>query len=205
MKKGKKMKKILLIIILFSSFTFAQVKIETMANVQKFSAIDLHIIDFGTSIGWYRQFAPVGKFHYGIWVNITMVTGGDEYTAYNYWGQPITVNEISLDFVRSGVALKYHLFKGKLANSFSPFLSTQLGGVIALDTPENTSFFKKYEKVDFYYGMAYNFFVGIDFMGSPKYEISVAAGYESNYFYEAVQDSKNWSGKAVYFQYGKFF
>lgn len=199
------MKKILLIIVLLSTFSNAQVKIETMANVQKFSAIDLHISDYGTSIGWFRQFAPKGKFHYGYWVNITIVTGGDEYTAYNYWGQPITVNEISLDFIRSGVALKYHLFKGKLANSFSPFLTTQLGGVLALDTPENTSFFKKYEEVEYYYGMTYGLYVGIDFLGSPKYEISVAAGYESNYFYEAVHDRKNWSGKAIYFQYGKFF
>ena len=199
------MKKILLAIILLSSLIYAKVGIETMANVQKFSAIDLHITDFGTSFGWYRQFAPVGKFHYGIWANITTVTGGDEYTAYNYWGQPIKMNEISLDFVKSGVAFKYHLFKGKLANNFSPFLSTQLGGVIALDTPENTSFFKKYKKVEYYYGITDNFFIGIDFMGSPKYEISIGVGYESNHFFEAVQENKNWNGKAVYFQYGKFF
>ncbi|MEA3501034.1 MAG: hypothetical protein U9R41_08485, partial [Candidatus Marinimicrobia bacterium] len=203
---GKNMKKILLIVILLTSFSYGQVKIETMANVQKFSAIDLHITDFGTSIGWYRQFAPIGKFHYGFWINATMVTGGQETTIRDpYTGYSYKINEISLDFVKAGISLKYHLFKGKIANSFSPFLSTQLGGVIALDTPENTSFFKKYEEVEYYYGVTYNFYIGIDFLGSPQYEISVAVGYETNYLNAEVDGDKNWNGKAVYFQYGKFF
>ena len=200
------MKKIILTIILLTTLSFAQMKIETMANVQKFSAIDLHITDFGTSIGWYRQFVPIGKFHYGIWANITIVTGGDETYIYNpYLGRNVKINEISLDFLKSGIALKYHLFKGKLANNFSPFISIQSGGVIALDTPEDTSFLKKYKDVRHYYGLTNNIFIGIDFMGSPKYEISVGAGYETNHFFKAVEKYKNWNGKAIYFQYGKFF
>lgn len=199
------MKKIIITVFLLTTILFGQIKIGTMADVKKFSAIDLHITDYGTSIGWYRQFAPMGRFHFGFWANITMVTGGDEYTIRDYWGREYKINEISLEFLKSGFSIKYHLFKGKLANTFSPFCATQIGGILAIDTPENTEFFEKYKSIDLYYGLSNNYYVGIDFMGSPKYEISVAVGYETNYLNAEVDGDKNWYGKAVYFQYGKFF
>ncbi len=196
------MKRILLLILLLTLPLTGKPPV-SMADIHRFSALDIHVTDFGTGFGYYHQFAPVGRFHPGLNALFTIISGGDEYTWYDIYGYPHVENEISLNIVNLSLNGKYHIFKGKIANSFSPFLIGKLGFALALDTPENASFANKLKHIDTYNGLNTGVFAGVDFSAGDNYGFSVAIGTQWNRFGTEVDGRKLWNGTSVIIQYGK--
>jgi hypothetical protein len=197
------MKKLLLFVFIFISPLMARRPPESMADIQRFTALDIHVTDFGTGFGVYHQFSPIGRFHPGINGLFTMVTGGDEYTWYDIYGYAHVENEVSLNIVNLSLNGKYHIFKGKIANSFSPFLSGKLGYALALDTPEGVRFTEKLKHIDRVHGINAGFFAGIDFAVGNDYGFSAALGKQWNRFEKTVDQRKLWQGMSIVIQYGK--
>ena len=149
--------------------------------------------------GFYQwSLAKIQWSLYGGWLTIT------EPTYTDYYGYSHKINEISLDMLKAGAIFKYHIFKGMIANSFSPFLAVQGGAVLALDTPENMDFFDKFSHVETIPGMYGGLFVGIDFQMSRNSAFSIAIGTESHVLNEEVDGKSHWGGKAVVLQFGTF-
>lgn len=196
------MKRILLLILLFVLPLTGRPP-ESMADIHRFTALDIHVTDFGTGFGYYHQFSPTGRFHPGLNALFTIITGGDEYTWYDIYGYPHVENEVSLNIANLSFNGKYHLFKGKLANSFSPFLSGKLGYALALDTPEGVGFAKKIKQIDTYHGLNAGVFAGVDFSASGNYGFSIAIGTQWNRFGTNIDGRKLWNGTSVVIQYGK--
>ncbi len=196
------MKRIIFVLVLFATVLSARPP-ESMADIHRFTALDVHVTDFGTGIGVYRQFSPFGRFHPGINALFTMVTGGDEYTWYDIYGRAHVENEVSLNIVNLCINGKYHIFKGKIANSFSPFLSGKLGYALALDTPEGVKFAEKLKHIDRIHGINIGFFGGVDFAVDNNYGFSVAIGNQWNVFERSVDGHKFWNGTTIVIQYGK--
>ncbi len=196
------MKKIIIILFILITGLSARPP-ESMADIHRFTALDVHVTDFGTGFGMYYQFPPIGRFHPGINGLFTMVTGGDEYTWYDYWGRPHVENEVSLNIVNLSLNGKYHVFKGKIANSFSPFLSAKLGYALALDTPEGVKFTEKLKHIDRVHGINGGLFAGIDFAVGNDYGFSAALGKQWNRFEKSVDQRKLWQGMSIVIQYGK--
>ncbi|MDK2976701.1 MAG: hypothetical protein PWP06_1176 [Candidatus Marinimicrobia bacterium] len=196
------MKKFILLFIL-SAAILSGGQPKSMAEIHRFTALDVHVTDFGTGFGVYRQFSPIGRLHPAINALFTMVSGGDEYTWYDIYGYAHVENEVSLNIVNLGLNGKYHIFKGKIANSFSPFLSAKIGYALGLDTPEGERFMEKIKHIDRVQGFNTGFFGGVDFAVDRKYGFSVAIGTQWNVFEKTVDGQKYWNGTTIVIQYGK--
>ncbi|MDD3807852.1 MAG: hypothetical protein PHE86_07480 [Candidatus Marinimicrobia bacterium] len=196
------MKKIAILLIIFSTVLLGRTP-ESMSNIQRFTALDVHVTNFGTGLGGYYQFSPIGRFHPGINALFVIVSGKDEYTWYDIYGYPHVENEVSLNIINLGVNGKYHLFKGKLANTFSPFISAKIDYALALDTPEGVRFTEKIKHIDRVNGINTGFFGGVDFAVGEDYGFSIAIGNQWNYFERKVDNQKVWDGTSIVIQYGK--
>lgn len=179
-------------------------KIPSMADAKTYKGFDLELSYIGSAFGlFYQRMLPgnlqfIGKF------NWMLITGGEEYTVYDQWGYAYKINEVSLDFLRLNSGLKYHLFRGQLANSFSPFVMGSAGIILALDTPEYSDFATKVDNIDPYWGAMGSAYAGVDFQTAPQYALTVAAGYSAHLLPQKVDGQSLWSGAAVFLQYGKF-
>jgi len=172
----------------------------SMAEVSRYRGLDMHVADIGGSMGVFYQWSRP-TYQWGLtasWLTIT------EHTYYDYWGYPHKINEISLDFVKFGILAKYHIFKGKIDNAFSPFLSVQGGGMIGLDTPEGMDLFDKFgqaESIPGYYGGLY---AGVDLPMGGRSAITLAMGAEQHVLSRAADGKKSWGGKSLIIQLGSF-
>ncbi|HDR04422.1 MAG TPA: hypothetical protein ENN84_04165 [Candidatus Marinimicrobia bacterium] len=182
--------------------TFAQGQIHSMADVNRYGGLEARISDIGGGFGAFYQFAPLTNLQLLINLHWLSITAG-EVTLYDNYGYPHKVNEVSLDFLKSGLGLKYHLFRGELANAFSPFLMVQAGAVLAMDTPEYSSFKNKIKNITSYGGYSGGIYGGIDFKAGGGYGFSVAAGYEINAFYQTIDGRSMWDGLSLVLQYGR--
>ncbi len=182
--------------------TLAQGRISSMADVSRYGGLEARISDIGGGFGGFYQFAPLENIQIVLNLHWLSITAG-EVTLYDYYGYPYRVNEVSLDFVKSSLGLKYHLFRGQIANAFSPFVMAQAGGVLALDTPEYHTFGEKMKNITSYGGYSGGVFGGIDFMAGGGYGFSVAVGYEVNAFYKTIDSRSTWDGLSLILQYGK--
>lgn len=180
----------------------------SMADVRTYRGIEGRITDIGSGVGYFYQFQPLGPIQFQVSTSWLSITGGQEYkeTYYDYYTKSyyqITINEVSLDFIKVGTSAKYHLFKEQIANAFSPFAMVQAGGVLALDTPENKSFSTKINNIVSYGGFYSGIYGGIDFKASGPYGFTIAAGYEYNLFEKMIDNRSSWDGVTVILQYGK--
>jgi hypothetical protein len=182
--------------------TLAQPGSFSMADVNRYGGLEVRISDIGGGFGGFYQLAPLPNLQLLMNLHWLSITAG-EVTLYDYYGYPYKVNEVSLDFIKSGLGLKYHLFRGQIANAFSPFVMGQVGGVLALDTPEYLPFEKKIKQITSYGGYSGGLFGGIDFRAGGGYGFSVAVGYEANAFYESIDSRSMWNGLSLIIQYGK--
>ncbi len=172
----------------------------TMADINRYRGLDFHIDDIGASVGAFTQWGGP-RLQYGLYAGWLTIT---EQTYYDYWGYPHKLNEISLDFIKTGLIVKYPMFRGMLDNSFSPFVSAQGGLAIGLDTPEYTDFFKKFKQMESIPGYYGGMYFGIDFKMSGRSALSVAAGFETHNLNRVADGKASWGGKSVTIQLGTF-
>lgn len=198
------------IILLFSlQFLFAA-SYTSMGNVKKINSLDLRMTDYGSSLGGTMQWRLINNFHAGVHANWTFVSSGKEYTMTDpYTGYTYRINTIHLDFAKAGLFLKKHFFTNQLANTFAPYISIQAGPVLAIDTDNDPwANFSRYQDAVYHFGFYTHFHIGIDFMMEKRSSITVALGYELNYFNQAVDEEilkTNWNGAALILNYGKYF
>jgi len=204
------MKKIILTFLLLLSLVRAA-DYSNMSNIRHMRNVDLRVTDYGTGLGGYFQWNILENMHAGIKLNWTFVSSGKEYTVTDPYGYTYKMNAIHLDFARTGLFVKYHIFSERLANSFSPFVSLQVGPVLSIDTDNDPyAGFSRYfdESRVVTWGVFTNLYVGLDFMMEKHSSLTVAAGHENNRFPRPIDEDmeKNvWGGASLILQFGRYF
>lgn len=200
----------LIILLVLTSFIFAAPNYSSMSQVKKMNSFDLRMTDYGSGLGGFFQWKVRPGFHAGVKANWNIVSSGKEYTITDpYTGYSYKLNSINLDFLKTGFFVKFHAFDGKIANTFSPFISLQAGPVLAIDT-DNDPFanITRYKDAELTMGVFANIHAGIDFMMEKSTSFTVAAGYETNHFNreidEEMQQAK-WNGASLVLQFGRYF
>lgn len=200
----------LIILLITASSLFAAPNYSSMSQVKKISSFELRMTDYGSGLGSFFQWKIRPGFHAGVRANWHFVSSGKEYTITDpYTGYTYKLNSINLDFLKSGLFVKFHAFSGKIANTFSPFISLQAGPVLAIDT-DNDPFanISRYKDAVFSVGVFGNIHAGIDFMMEKNTSFTVAAGYETNRFNRKIDEEmqkSTWNGASLILQFGRYF
>ncbi|MBU0529692.1 hypothetical protein KKF86_08060 [bacterium] len=142
--------------------------------------IGLNIGDRGAGIFYHRHIKSYDNIKLGATIRWLDVRPPEEIPSYNYYtGQYENKNTISLAIFPLFGVLNYYPFEGKIANNFSPYISTKLGPVLVLNADANVkSFFERWFNANSKFTYGGNIAVGVEFRQPGKVHYSVEFSYD---------------------------
>ena len=100
--------------------------------------IGLNIGDRGAGIFYHRSFKSYENIKLGTTIRWLDIRPPEEIPIWNYNRQRYDIkNTVSLAMFPLFGTINYYPFEGKIANNFSPYISTKLGPVLVLDADED--------------------------------------------------------------------
>ena len=166
------MKKLIFIIVLIA-LGFGQ-----MSSTKH--GVGLNVGDRGAGIFYHRHIKSYDNIKLGATIRWLDVRPPEEIPSYNYYtGQYENKNTISLAIFPLFGVLNYYPFEGKIANNFSPYISTKLGPVLVLNADANVkSFFERWFNANSKFTYGGNIAVGVEFRQPGKVHYSVEFSYD---------------------------
>jgi len=142
--------------------------------------VGLNVGDRGAGIFYHRHIKSYDNIKLGATIRWLDVRPPEEIPSYNYYtGQYENKNTISLAIFPLFGVLNYYPFEGKIANNFSPYISTKLGPVLVLNADANVkSFFERWFNANSKFTYGGNIAVGVEFRQPGKVHYSVEFSYD---------------------------
>jgi len=110
--------------------------------------VDMELLSYGGSLGAYVSYHPNEALSLEIESDWSLVEANDTYTYYNYYGQPVSINNRNLSFVKLMPGLTWYPFIETMHPSFqiAGFLSA--GPVWALNTADDEALLDRWQDVE---------------------------------------------------------
>ncbi len=136
------------------SLTFLLLLISTLPAQSRESnrfnsmGLDMEILSYGGSLGGFYSFHPNQAVSLGVETDWSLVESNDTFSYYNYYYQPVSINNRNLSFVKMLAGITWF----PLLESMHP--SVQVGGFVAggpllsLNTDDDETFSERWQHVE---------------------------------------------------------
>jgi len=165
------------------------------------NGVGLNVGDRGAGLFYHRHIKSTDNIKIGATIRWFDVRPPEEIPSYNYYtGQYENTNTVSLAVFPLFGTFNYYPFEGKIANNFSPFISSKLGPVIVLDADESIKSFSKRwfnAKSKFTYGG--NIAIGIEFRQPGKVHYAIEFSYDFIPLTSSIDGYTNLNGTVLSF------
>ena len=163
--------------------------------------IGLNIGDRGAGIFYHRSFKSYENIKLGTTIRWLDIRPPEEIPSYNYYtGQYENKNTVSLAIFPLFGTINYYPFEGKIANNFSPYISTKIGPVLVIDADEtNKSFSNRWLNANSKFIYGGNIAVGIEFRQPGKVHYSIEFSYDIIPLNSSIGNYSNLNGTVLSF------
>ncbi len=112
---------------------------------------DVEILGYGTSLGGFVSIHPLPSYRLAAELDWTVTQNNDSFVLYDYYYNPIPVNQTHLSLVKLILDATWYPFINTMDPSFQFGLFGSLGPVLALDTANDEGFFQRWGRVEPYW------------------------------------------------------
>ena len=163
--------------------------------------VGLNIGDRGAGIFYHRNIKSYNVFKLGATIRWLDIRPPEEIPAYNYYtGRYENKNTVSLAIFPLFGTINFYPFEGKIANNFSPYISTKFGLVLVLDADATVnSFSDRWFNADSKFTYGGNIGIGVEFRQPGKFHYSIEFTYDLIPLSSTIDDYSNLNGTVLSF------
>ena len=163
--------------------------------------VGLNVGDRGAGIFYHRNIKSYENFKLGATIRWLDIRPSEEIPSYNYYtGRYENINTVSLAMFPMFGTINFYPFEGKIANNFSPYISTKLGPVLVLDADADIkSFFERWFNAVSKFTYGGNIAIGVEFRQPGKVHYSIEFSYDLIPLNDAISNYSNLNGTVLSF------
>lgn len=163
--------------------------------------VGLNVGDRGAGIFYHRNIKSFNVFKLGTTIRWLDIRPPEEIPTYNYYtGRYENQNTVSLAIFPLFGTINFYPFEGKIANSFSPYITAKLGPVLVLDAdPTVNSFTDRWFNADSKFTYGGNIGIGAEFRQPGKFHYSVEFTYDLIPLNNSIANYSNLNGTVLSF------
>lgn len=134
-----------LLLFLFSSSIIAQ---ESEYIKYKTFGPDMEILSYGGSLGGFYNFYPRANFNLSFESDWSLVESDDSFSYYNYYNQPVTINNRNLSFIKLLAGFTWFPFLDSMHPTVQVGTFGAAGPLLSLNTADDEKFFERWQDVE---------------------------------------------------------
>ncbi len=165
--------------------------------------VDMELLSYGGSLGGFYSYHTSEALSFDLELDWSLVESNDTYTYYNYYGQPISINNRNLSFVKLMPGITWFPFIDTMDPSFQfgGFLSA--GPVWALNTADDEAFLARWKKVKGHFAPIFRYGINVRILSGQGSSYTFKLGYDYASFDQVIDARQTYRG--LFFQAGMEF
>jgi hypothetical protein len=165
--------------------------------------LDLEILSYGGSLGGFYSFHPRENLSLDLETDWALVESSDTYTYYNYYSQPVTINNRNLSFAKLLAGITWFPFLESMHPSIKVAGFAAAGPLLSLNTADDETFLTRWQDVELDVTPMVRGGVHVKIVNGKGAFYTLRLGYDYASF-DRVIDSKQ-TYKGMFFQVGLEF
>ncbi len=182
------------------SLAFAQSPEVTRFNTK---GIDLELLSYGGSFGGFYSFHPASALSLDVEADWAVVQSSDTFAFYDFYNQPITVNNQNLSLVKLLVGATWFPFLETMHPSLQIGTFAAAGPVLALNTADDEKFIERWGDVETSLGPMIRAGMHLKILTGQGSSYNFRLGYDYSKFDQYIDSRKTYKG--IFFQVGMEF
>jgi len=167
------------------------------------TGIDIELLSYGGSFGGFYNFHPSPALSLDIESDWSVVQSNDTFSFYDFYNQPITVNNQNLSFVKLLVGATWFPFLETMHPSLQIGTFAAAGPLLALNTADDEKFIERWQEVETSVTPLFRSGLHLKILTGQGSSYNFRLGYDYASFGETVDSNKTYKG--IFFQVGLEF
>lgn len=169
----------------------------------KTMGLDMELLSYGGSLGGFYSYHPNEAFSLDVEIDWSLVESNDTYTYYNYYGQPISINNRNLSFVKVLPGITWFPFIETMHQSFQVAGFLSAGPVWALNTADDEAFIERWGRVESDFAPLFRGGLHVRILSGQGASYTFRLGYDYASFDKIIDERQTYKG--LFFQAGMEF
>jgi len=169
----------------------------------KTMGVDMELLSYGGSLGGFYAYHPSEALSLDLEVDWCLVQNNDSYTYYNYYGQPISINNRNLSLVKIIPGVTWLPFIETMHPSFQVGGFLSAGPIWALNTADDEGFLDRWGKVESDLAPMFRGGVHVRILSGEGASYTFRIGYDYASFDKVIDSRQTYKG--LFFQAGMEF
>jgi len=165
--------------------------------------VDMELLSYGGSLGGFYSYHTSEALSLDIEVDWSLVESNDTYTYYNYYGQPISINNRNLSFVKVMPGITWFPFMETMHPSFQVGGFLSAGPVWSLNTADDEDFLDRWADVESDFAPLVRGGVQVRILSGQGSSYTFRMGYDYASFDRVIDSRQTYQG--LFFQAGMEF
>ncbi len=165
--------------------------------------VDMELLSYGGSLGGFYSYHTSEALSLDFEMDWSLVESNDTYTYYNYYGQPISINNRNLSFVKLMPGITWLPFIDTMHPTFQVGSFLSAGAVWSLNTADDEAFFHRWGKVKGHIAPIFRSGINVRILTGQGASYTFRIGYDYASFDEIIDSRQTYKG--LFFQAGMEF
>ena len=198
------MSRIRLVAILISLIIISSLSAQPNKPVRyKTMGVDMELLSYGGSFGGFYSFHPSEALGLEMELDWSIVESNDTFTYYNYYSEPVSINNRNLSFVKLLPGVTWFPFTESMHPSMQVGGFVAAGPVWALNTDDDEDFLERWQHVDTSVTPLFRVGVTLKVLTGQGASYQFRLGYDYASFDKVIDSRQTYKG--VFFQAGMEF
>jgi len=169
----------------------------------KTMGFDMELLSYGGSLGGFFSYHTSEALSLDLELDWSLVESNDTYTYYNYYGQPISINNRNLSFVKLMPGITWFPFIDTMHPSFQVGSFISAGPILSLNAADDEGFIDRWGKVESDFAPMARGGIHIRILSGQGASYTFRIGYDYASFDKVIDSRQTYKG--LFFQAGMEF
>lgn len=185
---------------LLFSLLFVQVLLGQERPSERFNTmgLDMELLSYGGSLGGFFRIHPSDVLSIDLESDWILVESSETFTYYNYYNQPISINNRNLSMVKIVGGLTWYPFLETMHPSLQFGVYGGLGPLLALNTDDVERYFERWQHVEPDLTILYRAGVHLRVLSGQGSAYNFRLGYDYTRFDHEIDENQTYKG--LFFQ-----
>ncbi|NQV30701.1 MAG: hypothetical protein HQ508_07430 [Candidatus Marinimicrobia bacterium] len=165
--------------------------------------LDMELLSYGGSMGGFYGFHFSEAFSLDVEMDWSIIESNDSFSYYNYYNQPVVVNNRNLSFVKLMPGFTWFPFLKSMHPSMQAGVFASAGPIWSLNTADDEPFLDRWKKVETHLTPMIRAGVNMRIMSGQGTSYNFRLGYDYASFDEVIDSRQTYKG--IFFQAGMEF
>ena len=165
--------------------------------------LDMELLSYGGSMGGYYSFHISESFSLDVELDWSIIESNDTFSYYNYYNQPVVINNRNLSFVKLMPGFTWFPFLESMHPSMQAGVFASVGPIWSLNTEDDEPFLDRWKKVETTLAPMVRAGITLRILSGQGSAYNFRLGYDYASFDQVIDSRQTYKG--IFFQAGMEF